>query len=386
MENFENKKDRLFINMEGYSKDYNWASDMENIIDTMVFILRENDVDKFESKIIELEYMIKSFDNIEAKDYKDIKFRLEKLKEIKNLSDLTAQDILHFLLSPEIIKYYRQDLELAPFKTPINKFTREKLGDDPRLLRFYESRPFGLPRETVRPWVQREFGVPVMTVLKYKAYSKRAMLKMLKNRLEKLKENQTYNFGYRMKTKNSIIIPDNKGGFVYKNPDSSDLELMITTDSLWYYPEISKLKYVWSLINELFAEIMVLKKSEKNEQNLNKIMCYVAQIHWLFSQGKLYRRGNASMADIFTKFIFDYMDIETSNWRSCKKGYEPMKRSLTDLIEIDDFINRYGVAPDLEAFVTELPEYIENYSKFMDKQPHWKSNHDIKQEPYLLKI
>ncbi len=339
---------RLLINMRGYEFNTSWSKKMEDAICEAKNVIL-GDYQCAIKNIEELLGLIEAFDKVEKRDYKDrishyIDLKTQLLSE-QSTQLLTAQDICESILSKKLIEYYRKEASNLQFKTPINK----------NKTKFYESRPFGLPRKTIRNWVIREFGLNYSNQQfikgeynKYYPYTKRARVFSLQNQKS---------LG-RLKIANSIMILKNNK-WIYKNPHNKSIELMYSIDSNWMYPHPKTIDAVWTLINDLYLSI-------QNTNNINEIIGYTAQIHWLMAQSKIYRRSNASIADMFTKSILDAKGISTPNWRKPESN-----RYTNQNKNSEKFINEYGVSPDLEAFVTNLDQFIIDYEYFMEESPYW---------------
>lgn len=89
----------------------------------------------------------------------------------------------------------------------------------------------------------------------------------------------------------------------------------------------------------------------KNIKNpsIDDINRTVATIRWLIAQENPYKRGNDSIASVFTKAIYHNNYVEIS----------PLKE---------------GISLDFEAFDTDLDEYIEKYPTFFEKEPAFYGN------------
>lgn len=106
------------------------------------------------------------------------------------------------------------------------------------------------------------------------------------------------------------------------------------------HPPISSIKPALNHISDIYNTL----RSNKSQKSLDEINKQIGEIHWFFAQATPYYRGSAGIADILTKAIYESLDIQVSPWKK-------------------------GIAPDLEAFVTDLEDYKNNYSNLFEKPP-----------------
>ncbi len=108
------------------------------------------------------------------------------------------------------------------------------------------------------------------------------------------------------------------------------------------HPHSANVKKVLNHIETVYNNIT----SGKTPGNLEQINKQIGEIHWFFAQATPYYRGSAGIGDILTKAIYESHGIQVSPWKP-------------------------GVAPDLEAFVTDLEDYKNNYSHLFETPPYW---------------
>ncbi len=96
------------------------------------------------------------------------------------------------------------------------------------------------------------------------------------------------------------------------------------------------IKKILSSVEQTWRELQELRRQPKTPEILERITEKIAQIHWLTVQAMPFNRGSAGITDLTTKTLFEYMGVQTSPWKK-------------------------GLAPDLEAFVLPLDEYVKNY-------------------------
>lgn len=90
------------------------------------------------------------------------------------------------------------------------------------------------------------------------------------------------------------------------------------------------------------ARLLKQGRLPKNERTLEQITAPIATMHWLLSLCMIYTRGSAGIADMLSKSLLRYSGIEYSRYRKM-------------------------LSPDLEAFVTLLEDYTQNYTGFFDQ-------------------
>lgn len=90
-------------------------------------------------------------------------------------------------------------------------------------------------------------------------------------------------------------------------------------------------------------ELIPLKGKKLNKEEINTAYQKIGAIHWCLAQGMPFERGSAAIADIYTKSLFESLNIQTTPWKK-------------------------GIAPDWEAFLTPMDEYSEKYKSFFSKR------------------
>lgn len=142
------------------------------------------------------------------------------------------------------------------------------------------------------------------------------------------------------------LIKNQDGGFIYPDETVDSVNLITTDENYWNNIDPEEVENYWPLINQLHKSAMQLKSAQKNKETLDIAVALVAQIHWWSSQVMFYRRGSAAIADMLSKQIFDSLDIATPTWK-------------------------VGIAPDLEAYCTDLVEYTNSYHTFFNEELEW---------------
>lgn len=100
---------------------------------------------------------------------------------------------------------------------------------------------------------------------------------------------------------------------------------------------------IFNNIEKTRKEIKAGKRTKENLASLNE---KIGKFHWYFTNIRPYERGSAGIADVVAKSIYESAGVQIS----------PFKKN---------------VAPDLEAMVTPLDEYMKNYSNLYKKPPKY---------------
>jgi len=134
----------------------------------------------------------------------------------------------------------------------------------------------------------------------------------------------------------------------YTNIDGEKIPLSFIEKGKWAYfwvtPKDGKdTKTVMTHVDKLQKELLQLGKAT-DENSLDPINKKVAEIHWHLVQDAPYLRGTAGISDVTTKTIYEALGVQVSPWKK-------------------------GLAPDLEALVTPLDDFVEKYPKMFEKMP-----------------
>lgn len=114
-----------------------------------------------------------------------------------------------------------------------------------------------------------------------------------------------------------------------------------TDDIVFIHPP---LKSRAPLLNKAQKELDALKKYSGKAlaaEDKDKIYEHIGAIHWCLAQGMPFLRGSAAMADVYTKSLFEALNIQVTPWKA-------------------------GLSPDWEAFLTPLDEYSKKYKTFFE--------------------
>jgi len=149
---------------------------------------------------------------------------------------------------------------------------------------------------------------------------------------------------------------DNRGLCHVRNAEFND-KLELTTSCFniddyvitWEHTPAKNIPELMNHVSGLYentAKTNLAEKS-KNSNTLDKINKNIAEIHWYFAHAVPFVRGSAGICDILCKGLYEALNIELSPWKK-------------------------GVSPDLEAFVTPLETFKENYSQYIVSEPKFK--------------
>lgn len=108
-------------------------------------------------------------------------------------------------------------------------------------------------------------------------------------------------------------------------------------------PSSDSIKPVLKHIETLYSDVTKIKKV-KTQSELDFCNEKIAEIQWYFAQVTPFLRGSAGIADVFSKSVYEGLGVQVSSWKK-------------------------GVAPDLEAYVRTLDDYVSNYTTFFEKLP-----------------
>lgn len=206
----------------------------------------------------------------------------------------------------------------------------------------------------------------------YEAYNKRA------ERLIQAKGNTAVHQELGQYPNDEFTLKDKKGIIQRVSLDNGKTYIVLT--GLVYsdfrgefvnivHPSPAKIKKaIFQRTDELLKTIKSLKLQPKNEVTLSTAINCVAEIHYLLANLMLYKRGSAGITDVLTKSLFDYLEISTPPWRgknTISPSYPENFLKITD--DAESFIRANGVSPDLEAFLTDLETFKQNYPYFFQQ-------------------
>lgn len=272
----------LFIHLNGFGQDYNWANEMVKVID-------------------------------------------ESKSKIQN--KLKFKDILNYIA------------------TEYNRFFTEKSFNEdfhPNL----NGSPFGILRKNRK---DSEFTI-ISTSNRYAAYFTRfkeffaqykgpiinSENKFFNSPCQRIKLKQSFRQNKKPVNLSEMEIVERSIVNDLMIPASDKVILSIT-------PSYKSVKPTLKYIGDLYSEVIKIDKVKTKEQ-LAFCIKKIAEMQWYFAQSTPFLRGSAGIAEVFTKSLCESLGIQVSPWKK-------------------------GVAPDLEAYVRNLDDYIKNYPTFFAKQP-----------------
>ncbi|MDH4378761.1 MAG: hypothetical protein QE263_02500 [Vampirovibrionales bacterium] len=166
----------------------------------------------------------------------------------------------------------------------------------------------------------------------YAVYAKRARAHLV----------SPHNKEGRMVAQLSRLERNAAGQLVYKNPDAAEILLNKTTENYWEPMDEEQLKVVWAHIDDIFQDLVKLKKPHQSDAKaLKDIMDKTAEMKWWFFQAMPDARGSAAVGDVLSKVIYKKLGIVVPPYKM-------------------------GVGPDLEAYVEPLHTFVDNYPNLFD--------------------
>jgi len=107
------------------------------------------------------------------------------------------------------------------------------------------------------------------------------------------------------------------------------------------HPPYNTAKILIEKSQKILNELKPYKSKKLTEEDTTKVYEKIGAIHWCLAQGMPFQRGSAALADVYTKSLFEALNIQTTPWKN-------------------------GLAPDWEAFITPLDEYSKKYRSFFE--------------------
>lgn len=126
-----------------------------------------------------------------------------------------------------------------------------------------------------------------------------------------------------------------------------DIEIVITPRSS-VAPAFQAMDGVFQRLKQL-KRSLDLGRLAKNEKTLEQVKNEVSEIYWLLSQAWPYYRGSASMADLATRSILDWLGIENAPWSA-------------------------GTNANLVALISPLAEFKQDYNSLLQAPLKWKGD------------
>ncbi len=114
----------------------------------------------------------------------------------------------------------------------------------------------------------------------------------------------------------------------------------------WQWMPPQQLPLALAALNQVYHQIHQLRGQPRTPHVLHQTLENVARFHWLMVQAMPFQRGSAGIADMASRVLLDAAGIKTGPWRA-------------------------GLAPDLEALVTPLESFTQNYAQLFETHPHY---------------
>lgn len=157
---------------------------------------------------------------------------------------------------------------------------------------------------------------------------------------------KTYNEKYDVCTRTATVMqpigdlgPSIELASMEVGIEKSDTEKFI---ALWSAPAFN-IQPILKHVGNIYDSVVKVKNI-KYQYELEVVNKRIAEMHWFLAQLMPCQRGSAGITDVFTKSLYESLGVQVHPWKK-------------------------GVAPDLEAFVRPLDDYVKNYPNFFDKPP-----------------
>lgn len=325
--------DRFQIRLPGFVHDPKWSEAMEVAVSNAVQIVSGNCelfgqlFSKQDTSVTLLfkrakRALVGQEINIES-IRKQVALTFEKFER----GEISARDLCDYVLAAAHHQYKLGTEEFMP-QAMINGFFGAGTVQ--------KDCAFGIPRE-----IEPSFDTPFIhegSINPYRVYADRAIAY---RKSAACKDDQ-------MMAKVSKLNYDSEtNSYYYANPNAPEIGLNKTWASAWFSMEVEKLDQTWGHIDDLAKDVIVLKAKSKNPETLREGIGKIAEIHWWFAQSVPYCRGSAAIGDAFAKVNGDLLGIRIPGYKE-------------------------NIAPDLEAFVRPLPDFVKHYVTFFEGPMTWK--------------
>lgn len=157
------------------------------------------------------------------------------------------------------------------------------------------------------------------------------------------KENYSDVEGYMRAPLAKLVSVPGKGYAFTSVSGQEELRLTNTSDFSWWPTSEVYFDPVWEHIERLFADLSGLVSSDQSNIMIEEKTLLISQIGWWYFQLMPYTRGSGAIGVALLQSLFDYSGIRNSPYKD-------------------------GISPDLEALVTPLPQYAENFQGFYTKE------------------
>lgn len=314
-------RDGLYhISLPGYKKDPLWVKYMEKASTTAVKTMKDRSGDK--GVILNSRRNLSIiFGRLRTNngEQEDVLLRGCEEKITEFVAGPTLRNVADYIFADEHYNYHINDPEFR-----VNDLGG---GNSSQTVCHY-----GTPRE-----LEPAFDTPFQgeyAVNPYRAYAARA---------QKCRQEYSDKDGYMVTPLAKLKLRSRGHGYSYDRVDGvKSLRLTRTLNDGWWPTEISIADVVWKHINELFIDLTTLTNSGKGGL-LDKKTSLIAQIGWWYFHLMPYTRGSAAIGNALLQSLFDFSGVKNSPYRD-------------------------GGSPDLEAYVTPLPEYVSGFEKLFKER------------------
>jgi hypothetical protein len=310
-------QDHFQIRLPGFTHDPEWAKQMDEAIDSAAKII---DGDS--------QLLLKTLGNEENRELLACRARIPCRGDKEKMLEYVQNELNEFAHNPKSVRkicdYVLGNAHLRYMNTTPKYRQRGSIR---------EICHHGYPREIV--WVGDTPFSGAYQVNPYEPYKERAL-----KHLESTDHLDGRMWGCFSRLK-CYHFPEG-GKWVYKEPSAERIGLNKTTATEWWPMQTEHLDRAWTHIDDIFQDILKMGKIKPDDQaGLQEAIGKVAEMQWWFSQAMPYARGSAAIGDVLSKLAFKKLGIKVPPYK-------------------------IRTAPDLEAFVTPLPKFVQNYASLFE--------------------
>lgn len=167
-------------------------------------------------------------------------------------------------------------------------------------------------------------------------------LKTLKDNKENLTTRVVSNLGLKIKRRFKAfqVQKEVDGKNVVLTQIGYLIEEHAFKDSLYLiHPPYNTAEILIQKSQKILDDLKQYKSKKLTEKDTTDVYEKIGAIHWCLAQGMPFQRGSAALADIYTKSLFEALNIQTTPWKK-------------------------NLSPDWEAFITPVEEYSKKYRSF----------------------
>lgn len=310
-----NQRDGLFhVTLPGIKKDPLWIKYMEDASKKAVQLMERSSAstELITKNKRNLSILIRRLRKIHGDNSDDL-LQAVQLQLQEFVSDPTLRDITDYVIADAHYNYSISDPLFRPTASGA-----QVISD------------YGTPRE-LAPTFETPFHGQYQ-VNPYQTYVERS-------RICKAKYSDADGY-MRAPLAKLVLVPENGLVFEQANEGDEELPLTQTGNDYWWHTDVKYLDAIWNHINSLYTDLAELAKSGPSSDLIDSKTLLISQIGWWYFQAMPYTRGSGSIGNALLQSLFDFSGVKNSPYKE-------------------------GVSPDLEALVTPLPKYAENFSSFL---------------------